>query len=296
MALMLTAGCWAGACARTGSEQPVPAEEPAHVEPASEAGGAAHLTLTPQAVQRLGITTQAVESRRVPANRLYGGALRVPPGRSIVVPAPLTGTLVAPAGGIPQPGRRLRSGFEVLLLMPNVAPDQDLIRLEAEALARATAARSQADRARQLLRDGAGSQREVEQAQAELEVAEAMLRGVRSQLERLNRRGDGVDAGLAIVTPIGGRLSELHVGAGQTVSQGSPLFRIEDEDPLWVRVPVYVGDLESVDRSAPAVVGSGAQTADPVLAPPAADSEAGTVDLFYVIANQDRALMPGQRV
>ncbi len=79
---------------------------------------------------------------------------------------------------------------------------------------------------------------------------------------------------------------------GQPVASGALLFEIVSLDPIWIRVPVYVGDLREIDagpsrpgltrrpdgldRGRFGVVGS-----EPVTAPPSADPLAATVDLFY---------------
>ena len=59
-------------------------------------------------------------------------------------------------------------------------------------------------------------------------------------------------------------------------------------DPIWVRVPVYVGNRRDIDSTAQAQVGNLAdrpgdatRPAQPVDAPPAGDPLASTVDLFY---------------
>ena len=81
------------------------------------------------------------------------------------------------------------------------------------------------------------------------------------------------------------------------------LFDIEELDPIWVRVPVYVGDRRDIDSTAQAQVGNLAdqpgdatRPAQPVNAPPAGDPLASTVDLFYEVENADHTFWPGQRV
>ncbi len=81
------------------------------------------------------------------------------------------------------------------------------------------------------------------------------------------------------------------------------LFDIEELDPIWVRVPVYVGDRRDIDAQAQAQVGGLAaqpgdvtKTARHIDAPPAGDPLASTVDLVYEVENADHAYWPGQRV
>src|SRR5215217_5798315 len=57
------------------------------------------ITLTPEAARRLGIETARVEKKPVPRARTFGGEVIAPPGQTILVSAPLNGTLKAPSGG-----------------------------------------------------------------------------------------------------------------------------------------------------------------------------------------------------
>lgn len=89
----------------------------------------------------------------------------------------------------------------------------------------------------------------------------------------------------------------------QNVPAGAALFEVVDLSRVWVRVPVYVGDLPQVDAAAPARVGvlsarpgSARIPAAPVVAPPSADPLAGTVDLMYELDNRALKYSPGQRV
>ena len=74
-------------------------------------------------------------------------------------------------------------------------------------------------------------------------------------------------------------------------------------DPVWVKVPVYVGDLARLATDQEATVGgladvpgSSSKRAKPVPAPPSGDPLAATVNVFYEVENQDGSLQPGQRV
>jgi multidrug efflux pump subunit AcrA (membrane-fusion protein) len=65
---------------------------------------------------------------------------------------------------------------------------------------------------------------------------------------------------------------------------------------VWVRVPVYVGDLADIDAVAPAAVGpltarpgDPTRPASPVPAPPAANPAAGTAELIYALDNTPSA-------
>ncbi len=288
--------------------QPPPAvksvEAPSRVENPRAESDLTTITLTPQAVERLGIETAEVVLRSLGRAHSYAGELMTAPGRSVIVTAPLGGTLAALDGGeAPRSGDRLRKGQPVFGLVPLTPPDQDFVRLEAESLARAEAARLQSERAEQLLLEGAGSVRQAEQARAELKVAEANLQASRRQLDLLRSpKSSGGSGALAIEAPFEGRLGEVFASPGHTVAASAPLFEVSAEDPLWIRVPVYVGELASLDLSSSAEVHRlGVREdplgrAQPIVGPPSANPEAATADVFYEIENDDGALRPGRKV
>jgi multidrug efflux pump subunit AcrA (membrane-fusion protein) len=300
-------------CGRGPSAEKKPVEHPAETTGTPVEAELSTVTLTERAVQRLGIETVAVARRPVRRTRILGGELVVPPGRSVTVTAPFAGNLTAPGGGkLPEPGTLVRREQELLRLFPIGPLGNDLAQREAEALARYEMARARSSRAEQLLRDRAGSQREAEEARSDLAIAESALQAVRNQLKALG--GDAAvsasePGAWSMRSPIDGRLGGIRVAVGQTVTPSTPLFDVTAEHPLWVRVPVYVGDLASVDREQPVTVrdigngsnwgataGGPSRSAVAVPSPPSADPQAATVDLFYELDNEDGAYRPGQRV
>ncbi len=124
-------------------------------------------------------------------------------------------------------------------------------------------------RAEQLLRDKAGIARLVDEARVQVSLTESGLRTTLARRELL----------------------------------GPPVLDAVNPARVWVRVPVYVGDVARVNTAAEARVGAlsgnadaASRSAKPVSAPPSANAAAATVDLFYELQNTDGALRLGQRV
>ena len=120
-------------------------------------------------------------------------------------------------------------------------------------------------------------------------------------ITRLKRAGAG--APLTIESPTDGMLRALSAQPGQVVPAGGALFEIVDLSRMWIRVPVYVGDQSELAAEEDADVvplasrpGPTSQRVRPVAAPPSANLLAGTVDLYYELANAESPLAPGQRV
>ena len=250
------------------------------------------VTLSQQAVDRLGLETAAATLDRVPEVRVLGGEIMVPEGRSVAVAAPVAGTLVA-VGDI-RPGARVVSNQPIFRLVPLVAGERDqrieAQRAVAEAEAQAQVVRQRLDRLVQLLEDGAASQRAVEEAQAEDAVAVATLEASRARLGVASQNAISAEGEIVVVAPFAGVLQTLHATQGQTVAASAPLFEVAQVDTLWVRVPVYAGDVAGIDATQPVAVSGLRETgqsrpAHRVTAPPRADAAAASVDLFFEIAD-----------
>lgn len=134
-------------------------------------------------------------------------------------------------------------------------------------------------------------------------MAEANLQAARKQLDLLHStKASGGSGALAIVAPFAGRLGAVFASPGQAVAPSAPLFEVSAEDPLWVRVPVYVGELASLDLGKEVqvhrlgVLDDPLGSARPVVGPPSANPEAATADVFYEIENDDGLLRPGRKV
>jgi RND family efflux transporter MFP subunit len=283
-------------------DTPSETSPPAHVENPPVESELSQITLTPEAVERLGIETQEIELRDVASTKVYGGDVTAPPGQALTITPPLAGVVL---GAPPLTGAAVVKGRELFRFLP-LSPDSDPIRQSAEAAARLEQARAELQRAEQLLKDRAASERRYEDAKAALAVAEATHQSVSAQLENLKASGLEPAAegeGFTVSSPINGRIARVHVTAGQRVAVGEPLFEVFSEDPLWIRVPVYTGDLAAIDREGRAFMqplrtdpsATGIQL-EPVETPPIGDPVTVTVDLHYVLPNPERRFQPGQKV
>ena len=300
LVVLTAAGIAATLAAACGTDAP-PAASPAAVKvtsPVTEAS-LTTVTLTPEAEQRLGIVTVAIERRALSLTRTVGGEVMAAAGADTIVTAPVAGTLET-SGALPAPGSTVTSGQAMFRLIPLSPSDRDgrvdAERAVGEATARQEAAASRLRRAQQLAADGAGSRRAVEESQESLGIANADLKAAQDRLA-LAERGNATSAGIVINTPHGGVLRALQASTGQTVAAGAPLFEVVRLDTLWVRVPLFSGEAPDVDPRAPArVVPLGAAAdapgvvARPIPAPPSADPGTAAVDLYFALSN------PGSRL
>lgn len=311
-----------------GAKAPAPAKVKLHTDESN----LATVTLTPEAEHRLGIALGSVERKTVPRTRKFGGDVMIPPGKSITVSAPLGGALMEPPenADVPDPGSFVAQGQPVLSFLPLLSPERSVLtpservrlaeanaslassRVDAQgkvasAKVELQAAEVELRRAEQLLADKFGTQRDVDDARARVNLAREALEAAVAREALLAKTILDAEAGTltlqVIRSPQAGVLQNVYVAAGQMVAAGAPLFEVVNQDKVWVRVPVYVGDLKRIDSKAASQVGGlsdspGAETqmARPIPAPPSANPDAATVDLCYEVDNQEGVLRPGQRV
>ncbi|MDB5336036.1 MAG: macrolide transporter subunit MacA [Planctomycetaceae bacterium] len=289
------------------------------------------IELAPAAVKRLGLETVAVQMRSMPRVRPYGGDIVLPTGASVIVAAPLTGTLQLPADrAFPLIGQRVTEKQPLLELLPMLSPERSVLtpaerirfaearntvaqaRIDAEGLVQQAqvqveAAQIALARAERLLRDQAGTIRAVDEAKAQQLLAEKTLQASMTRKKLVDAINLDEAAGtlkpLTIPSPLTGFVRTTQVRAGEMIAAGAPLFEIMNDDVLWVKVPVYVGDVDELDKTQPARLTQldGLHTAEEVLAqpidlPPTAVPLASAVDIYYELQNPKREFGPGQRV
>lgn len=292
------------ACARPQAAENQKAA-PAKIENAVKESELATVKLSPKAEERLGVETAAVSIERVAQTRTFAGEITLPPDRTLTVSAPVGGTLSANTSLTA--GSFVRKGQALFRLLPMLPPERDLrLQLERDisnAQTRVDAARLRLNRAEQLLRDRAGSEKAVEQTREELSLAETDLKAARDRLARYDKAPVSADVAIAIAAPRDGMIQKVFANEGQTVPGGAPLVEIVNLSTVWIRVPVYVGDLSAIDRRQIAQVqslndtpGAPSRAARPVSAPPTANPLNDTADLYFELANTDGSLRPGQKL
>lgn len=321
--LLMNGGCTPAA------PKPATKEKPAKVEAHPSEADIYRIVLSPKAEERLQITTVPVEKVSVPRHRSLGGDIVIPDGRRISVTAPLTGILFeAEDSPIPAAGQQVTAKQPLLSLSPILRPEQEvptaaervqmanaratLVSLqiqatgdEKQAMARVDGARIAFERAKRLLADKAGSQRDVDDTEATLNIAQEALEAARERRQMLDKLTLEAETGeiptIVIEAPQAGIVQTVSARVGQPVSAGAMLFEIVDLSRMWVRVPVYAGLVDELDRTASVSVGALSSTgetveASPVAAPPTATALSASVDLYYEVDNSDSRFRPGERV
>ncbi len=238
------------------------------------------------------------------------GTIETPPGGSAAIGAPVAGRVVPGPKGLPRPGKAVTKGELLASFAPAPASPEEAARAGlavAEAEARAQAAASARDRAERLIRDQAISQREVEDARREADVAGEALRAARRARSLFAGSTGGSGGGSwRLVSPITGTLVDVAAAPGATVAAGEVLFRVVDTRELWVhaRVPEQDAVRLRSDRDAAFQLSGAEDWIDIDVTGPAAtasivtigrtvDASSRTVDVIYALGGGDARLRVG---
>ena len=277
-----------------GEKKAAAAAPPAKVTSPRTEASLTTITLTDDAVRRLGIETAAIEQRGITRTRTVGGEVMPAGGAQNTVTAPFAGTLEAGSRAAVV-GATVAKGTTIFRLVALAPADRD-VRIEAERAAseaegRHEMAAKRVERATTLVRDGSGSQRAVEEAQADLVAAAAALKAARDRLTLASRQVSASGA-ISLDAPDTAVLRAVYAMPGQTVAAGAPLFDLVRLDAIWIRVPLFGAEADDVDpRASARIVPLGADSATagviakPIAAPPSADPSTASIDLFFALTN-----------
>jgi RND family efflux transporter MFP subunit len=302
------------------------AEAPAKVAKLPTEADLVAVTLKPEAETRLKILTASIEKKPISRTMSRAGDVVVPPGRSSIVSAPQTGTLTAAEGGIvPVPGLAVKKDQAMFTLLPILSADRAILSpaelanfnvARADAEGQLKIAKPRFDNAKDILERTEKLARTRDVPPSALEDAKNAYATAKATLEAAEMRfsifqkalGTGAeDAGklvpLSLRAPADGVVINVPVQVGQQVPAGSVLFEVANLDPVYIKVPIFVGEEESVALDKDAAVGGIADApgkptkpAKSVKTTPSANALTTTVDLYYEVENHDGKLRPGQKV
>jgi membrane fusion protein, heavy metal efflux system len=291
-------------CGTAPKAAPQKSEAPAKISgPALKEGELASITLTPEAESRLGIRVAQVTSGRGNELRRFAADVMLPPGRSLIVTAPVSGSLRTTTLPL-SPGTVVKKDQLIFEITPLLPLPRDL-RVTAEAdveqaRTRLNTAKLRKARADKMLKDEVGTVRAQEEARNELDLATSALQAAQARLDQIKRAPLEGDVTVAVRAPRDGMIRQVLAAPGQPVNGGAALFEIADLQTLWLRVPVYSGETAIFSPGSAVSVetlsGKPIGTAHSVQAPPTGDPLAATVDFYYEAPASSHILKPGEKV
>ncbi|RYU79270.1 efflux RND transporter periplasmic adaptor subunit [Hymenobacter persicinus] len=287
-------------CVACGKAEKPKAVSPSEVKNPVKESQLTTVAITAEAEKRLGIRTAVIKADNVQATREVGGEIQAVPGQAVTIVAPVQGTLRGGAGITA--GQRVRQGQTLYSLVP-LPPERDLLTLDqgtAQARTQLQVAQARLARAEDLLADRAGSVRARDDARADVALAQRALADARARQGAMSGNTGGGQA-LPIKAPLSGVVQRVTVAPGSVVTTNTVLLELAALNKVWVRVPLFVGDLRRLSPGQTVTVrplnGGAARPAKPVDAPTIGGTAGtATADVFYEIDNADEAFRPGERV
>lgn len=268
--------------------------------------------LNERSIKRLGIQTSLAKQEQIQGAKSFAAEVIVPLGQSAQMLAPVAGKLIVPNPEIFRAGAKVKPKQLLYQIHPILTADTQtaLLNTLTDAKGAVTTAKTQLDaakirleRAQQLLKNLVGSQKNVDDATEQYQVAQSTLAAAKSRYQAITQSAQhGSRQRIDVRLPQGGEISNILAMPNQLVAAGTPIVGVAHLDTLWVKVPVPSSDIDQIDQEAPAVLQamsasvSSSVKATPVDAPPSADPLTGATYRYYAIQNNDRSFNPAQRV
>ena len=300
-AYLATLALTCSAACSTSSSSPA-AEAPAKLVAPTTRDGLTLVVLRSESTAALGIEVALVEQVVAARSLVVGGEVMVPAGRDIVLAAPASGRIATAPTSLPKPGEQVRAGQALLSLIPIASVDRDVRAKATRELETAQAelalAEARLTRAQTMVADRSGSQRSLDEAQAQRHVAAAAVTAAQARRRTLANGSLDSDLALSVRSPVDGVVRAVRVTVGQSVPQGTALIEIAGTG-RWVRASFASSDaqamatLREVHARRPGSDNSVALTA--VMSPPSADFARGTIDQFFLLPDA-ASWTPGERV
>jgi len=255
------------------------------------------IALSEEALVSLNLVYETVSERMLTPSLEVPAELAPDPNHHATIGSRVAGHIVSVPVVI---GDRVSRGSPLVVL-----ESDDVGRARAEliaATARVNVARRAAERAQRLLADRVTSERTVDEAIGQLEIAEADLRAVQVRLSTFGVTPDDASAEqpaqLIVTSPISGTVVARSAHVGQWVEPSAMLIEIVNLDRLWLLASVYERDMQFVSagqvvdvdvraypgRTFHGVIG---QVED------ALDTAVRSVGVRVEMANPDHRLKPG---
>jgi len=251
--------------------------------------------IRPEAAERAGIVVMEAPEGGLPHTVEVPAEVELDPDRTAHISPIVEGRIEEVHVAI---GDRVDAG-DVLVVLRSVALGETRAAM-GEARAALAEAEAHFARQQQLVEEGIGAQRSLDEARRELDATRARLRGLS---QRATVYGGGGSGGRTTIrSPIAGEVLARHATVGEVAPPGRVLFEIADLSEVWVMGDVFAQDVGEIRPGASAVLtlrsvpGERHEgTLDYV--GPALDEHTRTLPVRMVLANAEtegaRPLRPG---
>lgn len=272
------------------------AETPVSKEPNKSDNSVIHIE--PTMLRDLRITTAIVERRSGGESTAILGELRPNENAYAEIAAPVASRVVKVNVS---PGQTVSTGQALAVLQ-----NSDVGKARSEAIsaqARLELANQTLERKRRLGSERIVAQREIQEAEANVESATAELRASKATLRSLGLSGTDAehltdDPSFPLRSPVGGTVIDRDAVQGQLAEPSKPLFRVGNLGRLWLTVHAFERDAVRVKTGTNARVAFAALpgrtfTGKVTLVGKQVEPDSRTVPVRIEIENRDGVLRPG---
>lgn len=277
-------------------------DSPAKLVAPTTLDGLSMVVLRPESTAALGIEVAPVEQVTAARSFVVGGEVMVPAGRNVILAAPASGRIATAPTSLPKPGEQVRAGQALLSLIPIASVDRDVRAKATRELETAQAelalAEARLTRAQTMVADRSGSQRSLDEAQAQRQVAAAAVSAAQARRRTIASGSLDSDIALSVRSPVDGVVRAVRVTLGQSVPQGASLVEIAGTG-RWVRASFAGSDAQAMatlrEVHARRAGSNDSVQLTAVMSPPSADFARGTIDQFFMLPDAAN-WTPGERV
>ena len=203
--------------------------------------------LTDKQISAIGITVGPIEQRQLSGVINATGTLKLSPQDRAEVTSLVTGVTKSI---LVKEGQTVGTG-QTLALVENT----EIVALQKDYLIAShqlTLAQQSWQRQQNINSQGAGVEKNMQQAKAELDMASATERGLRLQIEQLGINTQQVAQGnfsntAPVRSPIAGVVGEILVSTGSYLESGTVLMKIYDNKALHADLNVFESDISSIE-------------------------------------------------
>ncbi len=202
-----------------------------------------HTLFTTEQIQKLEIEVDKSSQKSIPTIIEATGTIHLPPQNKALVGSVLGGKIKQI---LIHEGDYVKKGQTIAIL-----ENPEAVKMQQEYLtvsARLIMLESDLERQKSLQTQDATTQKIVQQAQAELDMAKAQKTGLEAQLQLINLRpkSNSISSTFSVLAPISGMTHNIVGQLGEFVDANKSIVEILNEDHLHIEILVYEKDIDVI--------------------------------------------------
>lgn len=202
-----------------------------------------HTSFSDEQIKKLGLELTKSSLKSIPKVIEATGTIHLPPQNRALVGSVLGGKIKQI---LIHEGDYVKKGQTIAIL-----ENPEAIKMQQEYFtvsARLTMLESDLERQKSLQTQNATTQKIVQQAQAELEMAKAQKAGLKAQLNLINlsTNSNSISSTFSVLAPISGMTHNIVGQLGEFVDANKSIVEILNEDHLHIAISVYEKDIDAI--------------------------------------------------